>query len=118
MISVATVILIWVIWQAIQFARSYRLARSIGLPILISPISTENPLWLLTYKVGPAWVMAFLRWLPTGMGMKYSYDGWQFDDRHAIGKSGIYAAANAVAWALLWNLPKLHVLLTSKSDTG
>ena len=71
-------------WTAFSLLRNYQLARSIGLPIIVSPANPLNPLWILTYRLSP--IISVLRVLPWGLGKfaRYSYIGWEFDDKYAV----------------------------------
>ena len=76
--------LTWIAWQCICLLTSYREARRIGLPVVISPTGTLNPLWIILYKATP--IIPLLQWLPFNLGRwaKLTYMGWQFDDKDAI----------------------------------
>ena len=60
----------------------YRTARAIGLPIVFTPITWQDPFWLL---MGPI-IEPLLRRLPLGLGdwARYSVMGWQLEDRFAM----------------------------------
>ena len=84
-IYIGALALTGIVWQASLLLRSYRIARSIGLPILISPTSFLNPLWIISYRALPMFIPA-LQWLPFKLGRwaKHTYLGWEFDDKYAI----------------------------------
>ncbi|KAF2122171.1 cytochrome P450 monooxygenase-like protein [Lophiotrema nucula] len=59
--------------------RNYRAARTIGLPIIILPISLTNLLWMMLVRH----VMPLLERLPFGSGYftRFCYTGWEFKDK-------------------------------------
>lgn len=59
--------------------RNYIAARRIGLPIIVTPLSWQDPVWML---VAPKF--AWLERLPFGLGSwyRYSYLGWNLYDRY------------------------------------
>ena len=79
-----TVILVPIIWTLTSIASNYAVARHIGFPIIISPVSTLNPLWIIVYRLFPPILQ--LKRLPFGFGVwaRCTYMGWQFDDKHAL----------------------------------
>ena len=80
----ATIVFIVVSWTCLSIILNYNAARKIGFPIIISPVSTLNPLWILTYRTCPK--ILLLRHLPLGLGRwaRCTYMGWSFDDKHAL----------------------------------
>lgn len=79
-----TIILALIIWTLASIISNYVLARRIGFPIIISPVSTLNPFWIISYKVFPPILQ--LKHLPFGLGTwaRCTYIGWQFDDKYAL----------------------------------
>ena len=79
-----TTLLALVVWVFGSLIENVKVARRIGLPIIISPVSTLNPLWILTYRFFPA--ILWLRYLPFRLGTwaRCTYIGWHFDDKHAL----------------------------------
>ncbi|KAI9713837.1 MAG: hypothetical protein M1820_000567 [Bogoriella megaspora] len=75
----------WSAWTCVNLFKNYRIARKINLPIIVSPTGTLNPLWIITYKLIPS-IIPLLDLLPLKVGRwaRYTYMGWQFDDKHAI----------------------------------
>lgn len=78
-----TCIVTAIAWQAISLLKSYSEARRIGLPIVLSPTRTLNPLWIILCKITP--IVSLLQYLPFNLGRwaRVSYMGWQFDDKDA-----------------------------------
>lgn len=83
LLALSTCIIAWTAWQAISFAKSYGEACAIGLPIVVCPWTSMNPLWMVANRVRP------IRWLceqlPYGLGrgVRYSCMGWQYEDKDA-----------------------------------
>ena len=80
----ASIILASLSWTFFSFISYYNTARKIGLPVIISPVSLLNPLWILTYRAFP-WVL-LLKHLPFGLGRwaRCTYMGWQFHDKYTL----------------------------------
>ena len=72
------------IWTSITLFRNYVVARRIGLPIVVSPITPLNPFWLICYRVFPS--VLLLKRLPFGLGRwaRCIYTSWTFDDKCAL----------------------------------
>ncbi|KAF7511089.1 hypothetical protein GJ744_005320 [Endocarpon pusillum] len=75
--------LAWVIWTVISLLSNYKAARRIGLPVIISPVSSLDPLWILTYRALP--ILRLFKSLPFGLGKwsRCAYMGWSFDDKYS-----------------------------------
>ena len=73
---------IWLSWTGISLYNNYQIARQSGLRLVVSPLTPLNPAWLLLQKRLRPWINS----LPWGLGgfAKYSYMGWQFDDKYAV----------------------------------
>ena len=71
-------------WTLISVIYNYNAARKVGFPIVISPVSPLNPLWILTSRAFPR--ILSLRHLPFGLGKwaRCTYIGWTFQDKHAL----------------------------------
>ena len=84
LVALISGVLAWVIWTFISLLSNYKAARRIGLPVIISPVSSLNPLWILTYRALP--ILPLLEYLPFGLGTwsKCTYMGWNFDDKYAL----------------------------------
>ena len=83
-VVLASIILASLSWTFFSFISYYNTARKIALPVVISPVSPLNPLWILTYRAFP-WVLS-LKHLPFGLGTwaRCTYLGWQYHDKHAL----------------------------------
>lgn len=84
LLLLASAIVATVAWTVISVVPNYKAARSIGFPIVISPVSTLSPFWILTYRVFPS--ILTLKRLPFGLGTwaRCTYMGWSFQDKHAL----------------------------------
>lgn len=71
-------------WTFFSIISNYNTARKIALPVIISPVSPLNPLWILTYRTFP--IVLLLKHLPFGLGkwVRCTYMGWTFDDKYAL----------------------------------
>lgn len=71
-------------WVSFNLLRNYMVARRIGLPIVISPITPLNYFWLICYRVFPS--VLHLKRLPFGLGKwaRCTYTSWTFDDKCAL----------------------------------
>lgn len=71
-------------WTIISISSNYAAARKIGLPMIISPVSSLNPLWILTYRTFPS--VLSLSHLLFGLGRwaRCTVMGWAFMDKHAL----------------------------------
>lgn len=80
----ASVILAFLSWTFFSVISTYNTARKIALPVIISPVSPLNPLWILTYRTFP--FVLLLKHLPFGLGKwaRCTYMGWTFHDKHAL----------------------------------
>jgi cytochrome P450 len=71
----------WGAWSCHSLYQNYRKAQAFGFPIVIVPVGSLNPLWILIYNVfTPS--RDLLRRLPFGLGdwVQYSYFGWTYHD--------------------------------------
>ncbi|MCJ1260725.1 hypothetical protein MMC22_000587 [Lobaria immixta] len=77
--SLLVIPLTYVAWSLFSLARNYTIAREIGVPLIVLPISPLNPIWMLVEK----FFIPILRMLPFGSGnfTRYQRLGWEFDDR-------------------------------------
>ena len=80
----ASIILASLSWTFFSVLSNYNAARRIALPVIISPVSPLNPLWILTYRAFP--LVLSLKHLPFGLGRwaRCTYMGWQFHDKYAL----------------------------------
>ncbi len=83
LLSAATIA--WILWTSISLFLNYQVARKLALPIVISPLSALNPLWMLALKLLPV-LPRFLQMLPFGLGKwaRCTYIGWTFQDKCAL----------------------------------
>jgi hypothetical protein len=83
LLSTATIARI--LWTSISLFLNYQVARKLALPIVISPLSALNPLWMLALKLLPV-LPRFLQMLPYGLGKwaRCTYIGWTFQDKCAL----------------------------------
>ncbi|KAL1597341.1 hypothetical protein SLS60_008925 [Paraconiothyrium brasiliense] len=58
---------------------NYLIARQVGLPIVIVPISPENPVWMLLAR----YIIPILQYVPFGNGhfSRFCHIGWEFDEK-------------------------------------
>ena len=72
----------WLVYCWGCLLHNYVEARKIGIPIVVIPISHENPLWMLVDK--KIFIPLFER-LPFGLGCsnltRYNWRGWEFQDK-------------------------------------
>lgn len=68
-----------VVNTGLRLLQNYRLAKTIGAPIRIIPISPINPFWVLLDRK----VLSFVRRLPFGDNSftRYNWRGWEVEDR-------------------------------------
>lgn len=71
-------------WTLFSVVSNYNIARKLALPLIISPVSPLNPLWILTYKAFP--LVLSLKYLPFGFGTwaRCTFMGWTFHDKQAL----------------------------------
>jgi hypothetical protein len=83
LLSTATIA--WILWTSNSLFLNYQVARKLALPIVISPLSALNPLWMLTLKLLPV-LPGYLQILPFGLGKwaRCTYIGWTFQDKCAL----------------------------------
>lgn len=64
------------IWSLL---RNYSIARKVGLPIIIVPVSPENPLWMLLAR----YILPVIQYIPFGNGhfTRFCHIGWEFDEK-------------------------------------
>lgn len=68
---------------AIKISQTRKLASGLeGIPMIISPLSSANPLWK---ALKPWLVPMFKRFRPVlGNWTRYSYSGWTFEDKYKM----------------------------------
>jgi hypothetical protein len=92
--------------------RNYLIARKVGLPIIILPISHENPIWMLTARH----VMPFMKYIPFGNGRfsRFGYVPWQFDDKYRAHQElgdAIMFVTPSKNWVYLCNADAIHEVI-------
>ncbi|KAF2688987.1 cytochrome P450 monooxygenase-like protein [Lentithecium fluviatile CBS 122367] len=97
------------VWGIIH---NYEIARKIGIPVIIVPISPENPIWMLTARH----VMPLLKYVPFGNGnfTRFGYVGWQFDDKYRVHQElgdAVVFSTPAKNWIYLSNADTTHELI-------
>ncbi|KAK7618495.1 cytochrome P450 [Phyllosticta citricarpa] len=75
--ALAVIVLSYFLWNLIGLIRNIRVARNIGIPVVWSPVSTENPIWIICSK----WVAPHIRRLPFGDWTDYSTIDWIWNER-------------------------------------
>ncbi len=82
--ALTTIIFALLAWTIVSIISNYVAARKIGLPVIISPVSPLNPLWILTYRAFP--YVLKLRRLPFGLGQwaRCTFLGWNFNEKYAL----------------------------------
>ena len=83
LLVVASVPLIWLLYSTFCLLRNYLRARSVGIPLVVLPISPENPIWMLVDK---AFFVPVIERLPLNLGRnnvtRYNWRGWEFQDKY------------------------------------
>lgn len=75
--AVITIILVHVFWNVVGLVKNIRKARSIGVPVVWTPVRPDNPLWVVTSN----FLIPFIRRLPFGGWADYSTVSWYWSDR-------------------------------------
>ena len=67
------------IWSKRRFVGNFYRARQVGLPYVSSPVAPLDIAWILSFKL----LVPLLKLLPLSLGAfaRYTYIGWQFDDK-------------------------------------
>lgn len=83
-VAIASILVAFLGWTTVSIISNYIAARKTGLPLVISPVYSLNPFWIITYRVFP--VVLLLKYLPFGLGTwaRCTCIGWQFDEKHAL----------------------------------
>ena len=71
----------WFLYAWYCLFLNYLITRKIGVPLIVIPISHENPLWMIVDK--KIFIPLFKR-LPFGPGAftRYNWRGWEFEDKN------------------------------------
>jgi hypothetical protein len=97
------------LWSLLQ---NYLRARQIGLPIVIVPISPENPVWMLLGR----YFVPILKYIPFGNGhfARFCHIGWEFDEKeraHLEMGDAFTFATPGKNWIYLANADTAHEIL-------
>lgn len=68
----------WVLYCAYCLALNYQVARKVGVPLIVIPISPENVLWIIVGK----YLIPLFKCVPFGNGSftRFNRHGWQTSD--------------------------------------
>ncbi len=68
------------VWNLCKLAANYAVARKVGVPLIVLPISPENPTWVLISD----FCIPIFKCIPFGSGTftRYCHRGWEFYDRN------------------------------------
>ncbi|KAF2136432.1 uncharacterized protein K452DRAFT_130448 [Aplosporella prunicola CBS 121167] len=92
--------------------RNHAIARKIGLPIILVPISPENPLWMILAPYFIHW----LQYLPFGSGYfsRFCHIGWEFDEKYRahleFGDAFLFVTPGK-NWIYLCNAESVHDII-------
>ncbi|KAH7110906.1 cytochrome P450 monooxygenase-like protein, partial [Dendryphion nanum] len=105
----ALILLLSTIWAII---RNHAVAKTMGLPVIVVPISPENPIWMLAGRH----IMPFLRRLPFGNGnfTRFGYVGWQFDEKYKVHQElgdAVVFTTPGKNWIYICNADAIHQLI-------
>lgn len=78
--SVACVVLLWFLYNIYCFLSNYRRASQLEIPVVIAPISPDNPLWI-ALQTG---FSSIFRYIPFEIFSftRHCRLGWEFHDRY------------------------------------
>jgi cytochrome P450 len=116
MLSVTSAILLpvvlFVVSTAWSLLRNYAIARKVGLPIVIVPISPENPLWMLLAR----YILPILQYVPFGNGhfSRFCHIGWEFDEKaraHVEFGDAFMFATPGKNWIYLCDADAIHDII-------
>lgn len=87
--------------------KNHAIARQIGLPIVIVPISPENPIWMMLARH----IVPWLKYVPFGNGnfSKFAHVGWEWELK--------YQAYREFGDALLMVSPGKNWIYVCNADT-
>jgi cytochrome P450 len=116
MLSVILAILLPVVLFLVSTAWSlfcnYAIACKVGLPVIIVPISPENPLWMLLAR----YVIPILQYVPFGNGnfSRFCHVGWEFEEKASahieLGDAFIFATPGK-NWIYLCDADAIHDII-------
>jgi hypothetical protein len=72
-------VIAWIFYTASCLARNYYQARKIGIPLIILPIDSGNPVWMSVDTI----ILPFFKRIPFGSGnfTRFNWRGWEIQDR-------------------------------------
>jgi cytochrome P450 len=105
-------VVLFVVSTAWSLLRNYAIARKVGLPIVIVPISPENPLWMLLARC----VLPILQYVPFGNGhfSRFCHIGWEFDEKaraHVEFGDAFMFATPGKNWIYLCDADAIHDII-------
>jgi hypothetical protein len=104
--------LLFVLWTGWNLARNYRAAQKVGLPIVIVPISPENPIWMILAR----YFLPIIQYFPFGNGYfsRFCHIGWEYDEKtraHLELGDALMFATPAKNWIYLCNADAAHDII-------
>ncbi|KAL2049437.1 hypothetical protein ABVK25_010341 [Lepraria finkii] len=114
----AVPIVCWVLYSWYCLFINYLTARKIGVPLVIIPVSHENPLWMIVDK--KIFIPLFER-LPFGSGnfTRYNWRGWEFQDKNKshLEKGDVFVVVTPGRnWLYLCNAEALLDVFQRRAD--
>ena len=108
----------WVLYSWYCLFINYLTARKIGVPLVIIPVSHENPLWMIVDK--KIFIPLFER-LPFGSGnfTRYNWRGWEFQDKNKshLEKGDVFVVVTPGRnWLYLCNAEALLDVFQRRAD--
>lgn len=82
-VLIASAIPLWLVWSAVCLFNNVQQAKSTGLQVVVSPISSQNPLWLV-FQDAIIPVLKKLPFIDAASMVKLSKRGWNFFDRYQM----------------------------------
>ena len=81
-LSIVTITLGLYLWSLTSLLQNYRKAKRVGLPVLVTPITLNNPIWLLS----SSYIEPILKRIPFGLTnfVHYSTQAWTFNDKYYL----------------------------------
>ena len=79
-LSLVSLAIAWCIYSWLSLLRNYLVARKVGIPLRLLPISHGNPFWMLVDRQ----VVTFVRTLPLlggGSFTRYNWRGWEVREK-------------------------------------
>lgn len=70
----------WVVYSWMILFHNYTIARKVGVPLRVLPISHGNPFWMIVDKR----IVSLVKRIPWSCGnfTRYNWRGWEVDDRY------------------------------------